>query len=487
MIQLLKYVVRFILGRLGYTITRLPRKAVPVPVEVSMMRLIKRTVNFILGGFGYVITRLPKETMSAPVEPPSDASSDETLPKPKAKNPELRSLRINMHHVGGRSGGFPMPFNSKFYDSAEMYIYDADPDCAEQMKSASSYVDHVITAAVGGADGQAVFYVTYDPYTSSLLPPHPEYAAKCSYQDASCDYIMGDVLVPVKTLSVETRSLDSLAREHSFQVDYLSLDVQGAEYELLSGATDSMLRDTVGIMCEFSFLPLYDRQKLFDEIVTLLRPKGFFVANIFPHGYGWATYRPAIGWRGDKGFMAVGDALFMRDPRHIVEHAECPFLSLLKLAFISMCYGNVAYALQCLEEAYKNPEIDVLAAKGEISYVGFLDDMYGLYRKQEHIYPPRFSHLWTAEESLARFKEGAVVSQDKENARRAYFSENNKEVFFRNAPGLLSPLSNVFEELLERYGFSELASLVREKRITSIKQTLGALGIQVVNGSIQQG
>ena len=377
-----------------------------------------------------------------------------------------------------------MPFNSQFYDSAELYIYDADPDCAAQMKSASPHVDHVITAAVGGTDGKSKFFVNYDPFTSSLLPPHPYYAARSSYQDASCDYITGDVLVPLKTLSVETRSIDSLARERSLQVDYLSLDVQGAEYDLLAGATESMLRDTVGIMCEFSFLPLYDRQKLFDEVVTLLRHKGFFVATLFPHGHPWATYRSAIGWRGDKGFMAVGDALFMRDPRHIIEHAERPFLSLLKLAFISMCFGNVSYALQCLEEAYKNPDADALAAKAEVSYIGFLDDMYALYCREEHIYPPRFSHLWTAEESLARFQDGAVVSQDKKDARNAYFSEVNRESFFSLAPRLLDPLPTEFEKLLVKNGFAPLAESVREKRITSIKQTIGALGLRTENGTL---
>src|SRR3989344_2869281 len=452
----------------------------------KMILSLKRLVHFIVGKLGYAITRMPKKP--AQRMPLHDARSDgtnqppETPPKPKA--PSCKPLRINMHHVGGRGGGFPMPLAKKFHDGTEMYIYDADPDCGAQMKSLSPYVDHVIVAAVGSADTESLFHVNYDPFTSSLLPPHPGNVG-IFYQDASCDYILGDVLAPWKTIRVETRTLDSLARQHGFQVDYLSLDVQGAEFDLLSGATDSMLRDTVGVMCEISLLQFYDQQKLFDQITALLRPKGFFVANIFPHGYDWATYRSAVGWRG-TGFTAHGDVLFLRDPRHIVEHAGRPFLSLLKLAFISMCYGNVAYALQCLEEAYKNPEMDVLAARGEISYIGFLDDMYQLYRKEDHIYPPRFSHLWTAEESLARFEDGVVVNQNKENVRSAYFSETDKETFFRIAPRLLSPLPMAFEELLEKNSFSELANRVREKRVTSIKQTLGALGIQVVNGKIQQ-
>ena len=465
------------------------------------MDTIKRILRFVLRSFGYAITRLPGQAVSSgKILPKQAVPSGETLPRSKSTNPSHRSLRINMHHVGGRTGGFPMPFNSKFYDSAEMYIYDADPDCAAQMKSASPNVDHVITAAVGGVDGEAVFYVNHDPYTSSLLPPRA--GDRTFYQDASCDYIMSDVLVPLKTLNVKARSLDSLAREHVFQVDYLSLDVEGAEFELLSGATDSILRNTVGIMCEFSFLPLHEGQKLFDEIVALLREKGFFVANIFPSGVcdafpqgnAWATYRSAIGWRGNIGFVAVGDALFLRDPLHIVEHAERPFLSLLKLAFLSMCFGNVAYALQCLEEAYKKPEAGVLSTRDDVSYIGFLDDMHRLYGSEEHIYPPRFSHLWTAEQSLARFnldghltpKDDIALNEDKKVARSAYFSEADQESFFRIAPRLLDPSFTAFEVLLEENNFTPLAESVRKKRIVSIKQTLGALGIKVKNGVIQR-
>lgn len=190
----------------------------------------------------------------------------------------------------------------------------------------------------------------------------------------------------------------------------------------------------------------------------------------------------------------MGDALFLRDPLHIVEHAERPFLSLLKLAFLSMCFGNVAYALQCLEEAYKNPEAGVLSTRDDVSYIGFLDDMHRLYRSEKHVYPPRFPHLWTAEQSLARFnldahlipKDDIALSEDKKVARSAYFSEADQESFFRIAPRLLNPSPTAFEVLLEKNNFTSLAESVRKKRITSIKQTLGALGIKVENGVVQR-
>jgi FkbM family methyltransferase len=466
MLRLLKTGILSLFGKLGYAVIKLP-KAAPIPSD------------HVAGDFAAKGVAQRKGEASRTV---GDRGIERLELEVRPKSPELKKSRINFHHIGGRGGGFPFPLAPQFYDGTEMYIYDADPDCEEQMESAASYVDHVIVAAVGGADKSDTFRVNYDPFTSSLLPPHPDNGG-IFFQDASCDYLLSDVLRPVKQFSVETRTIGSLAREHGFQVDYFSLDVQGAEFDILAGASESVLRDTVGIMCEISFLQFYNGQKLFDEITLLLRGKGFFVANIFPHGFDWATNRTAVGWRG-TGFTAHGDVLFMRDPRHVLEYASSPFGSLFKQAFVAMCYGNIAFALQCLDLAYKSPDTGFLAAGKEISYIRFLDEMYRLYLKVPHLYPPRFVHLWTAEESLARFSGDGKVTRDIQNVRRAYFSQADKMEFLRLAPRFLEPSPTDFEELLDEYGFSELAEDVRERRIVSMKQTLGTLGYQLVAGQI---
>lgn len=388
-----------------------------------------------------------------------------------------------MHHIGGRGGGFPFPMDRHFFDGTETYIYEADPACKEQMELQSSDVDHVIVAAVTGNNGPGAFYVNYDPFTSSLLPLNPG-ARGIFYQDASCDYILEDVLKPLKTIPIVGETIDSLAQKRGFQVDYLSLDVQGAEYELLAGMSDETSRDTVAIMCEISFFQFYDSQRLFDEIMAMLRQKGFFMAHLFPHGYDWATYRAGIGWRG-SGFTAHGDVLFFREPASIRAQARDPFSSLLKAAFIALCRGNVSYSLQCLTEAYRTPSPDVLAAAREISYIRFLDEMYRLYQSEPRLYPPRFSHIWTEAESLARFDVPAPdVVHDTASIRRAYFAETDEATFRRVAPRLLDASPTTFETMLRNHGFMSLAEEVAEKRLVSIKQTLSVLGMEVQGGSI---
>ena len=264
---------------------------------------------------------------------------------PEMKNPDLRPYRINMHHIGGRGGAFPFPLNPRFADGVETYIYDADEDCLEQMKTNDGGADHVVGMAVAGTDGSARLHVNYDPYTSSLRAANPG-CQDFFYEEETCDYVLEDVLKPAKIVEMPALSLSSLVRRKGFQLDYLSLDVQGAEYDLLGGASEETLNDTVAIMCEFSFFQFYEGQKLFEDLVALLRGKGFFVAQLFPHRHEWSSFRTGIGWRG-TGFLAHGDALFLRRDSHIVERAGNPFLALAKLAFISLSRGNLAYALQC--------------------------------------------------------------------------------------------------------------------------------------------
>ncbi|MSO45803.1 MAG: FkbM family methyltransferase [Acidobacteria bacterium] len=333
-----------------------------------MLRLIpapiRRLILSRLRDMGWVVIRIPIEG-ELEVEATSGLRDFEPIDTagvaPGAsgvKDPALRPYRISMHHVGGRGGGFPFPIGRRFFPDVEMYIYDADPACRHQMEVVSPYVDHVIVAAVTGADGKDVFHVNYDPFTSSLLPAN-DASRGVFYQDEDGDYILEDVLTPLKTIPVAGESLDSLAKKHGSQFDYLSLDVQGAEYELLAGMSDTTIADTVAVMCEVSFIQFYANQHLFDEVMGLLRTKGFFMARLFPHGYDWAIHRTGIGWRSEGFTHGSSDALFFREATRISECAHDPFAALLKAAFIALCVGSISHALQCLTEAYKSPAPDV--------------------------------------------------------------------------------------------------------------------------------
>src|SRR5678815_5307579 len=73
-------------------------------------------------------------------------------------------------------------------------------------------------------------------------------------------------------IPVSTRQLDDIAE--ITQLDFLKMDIQGAEREVLAHGR-AKLKDTVVIQTEVSFVPLYHGQPSFGEMDVTLRKLGF--------------------------------------------------------------------------------------------------------------------------------------------------------------------------------------------------------------------
>ena len=74
------------------------------------------------------------------------------------------------------------------------------------------------------------------------------------------------------TSPIKTTRLDDV--EGLPPIDFLKLDVQGAELDVLRGATQT-LENVLVIESEVEFVPLYKDQPLFGEMQVFLRERGF--------------------------------------------------------------------------------------------------------------------------------------------------------------------------------------------------------------------
>ena len=130
-----------------------------------------------------------------------------------------------------------------------------------------------------GDGAAATFYVNDFDATSSLYPLNRKLCA---------DFTGLSLLRTVDSLGVETVTLDAvLEREDAELVDFLKLDIQGAELKALQGAEETLKRAAV-VHCEVEFSPIYEGQPLFPEIQRFLNERGFELIDlIIQHRYSY--------------------------------------------------------------------------------------------------------------------------------------------------------------------------------------------------------
>lgn len=62
---------------------------------------------------------------------------------------------------------------------------------------------------------------------------------------------------------------------HTGRYDFLKVDAQGADFQILQGAYEYLHSDCLGVQCELFTLPLYEGITLFDEAVAWMEAQGF--------------------------------------------------------------------------------------------------------------------------------------------------------------------------------------------------------------------
>ncbi len=182
------------------------------------------------------------------------------------------------------------------------------------------------------------FFLTNNSMTASLYEPNSELLNR--FQN------LGELVVPIAEEIVDTRRLDDIP-ELDFPIDYIKIDIQGAELQAFQGASNRVLKDVLVIQSEAEWLPLYKNQPLFAELELFLRSQGFMVHKFM--GFGSRCYKPVImGNNINAGVQHLwSDVIFVRD---IMQWHQLSAPQLLKMAVllheIYLSYDLAAAALQ---------------------------------------------------------------------------------------------------------------------------------------------
>jgi FkbM family methyltransferase len=168
---------------------------------------------------------------------------------------------------------------------------------------------HLEPVALAGARGPATLHLLSASTNHSLRPPSTAFTSR---------YAM-EKWIQIGAEPLITDTLDNVlfdgARTFSGQGEFLKLDTQGTEHEILEGAARTLEERTVAVMLEVAFCELYQGQKLFSEVELLLRGHGFSFYGF--HGNRIHTRSRKLL---DKRAQATAeramfaDAIFFKDP-----------------------------------------------------------------------------------------------------------------------------------------------------------------------------
>jgi FkbM family methyltransferase len=209
------------------------------------------------------------------------------------------NAQVRLMDIGARGGIHPRW--KPFYPLLEVRAFDADADeCRRLNEGQYPYSGLYIPATLGAIDGEKrSLHITKAPGCSSLLLPDIELCSKFPF---------GGEMEVVSVQSVTLSRLDTVCPD--FQPDFIKVDTQGTELEILHGA-GQLLESAIGVELEVEFIQQYVGQPLFADVEAFMRSRGFSLRGL--RRSFWRQH--ALHTHSFGGQLVHGDALYLRSER----------------------------------------------------------------------------------------------------------------------------------------------------------------------------
>ena len=371
--------------------------------------------------------------------------------------------KLIVHHIGARSGTRGFPSLCAFENDIVNVLYDADVDCIEQIKNNAQKTNStslVYPYCISDKNKTVKFNFNYDPYTNSIYPFNDEYKNHYLFY-SDHDYPLCQTIKTMETRQLNTNYLDDILCDKKINIphpDFLSMDVQGAEYDILKGANKTLNDSILGILLEAELHPIYKDQKIFGDIVKLLSEYGFMFIR-FEDIQEMSPYRAPIGLRG-KGIQFSSDALFLKKPDFIQSRdslsIENKNLLLTKLAFISIAFNQVEHAIDCLEKRSSQASSQK-SEQSKNTFDNFINKFELAVKSMPPYYPKTFNEKYTYQQSKDRFSSKPINIEEE--------IEPIPQILLDSSP---TPV----EEILLEYDLSECADLLKNIRLNQSKKII---------------
>lgn len=248
------------------------------------------------------------------------------------------------------------PTWSDLREIASFHLFEIDPAEAERLTRKYQNNGNVTVYPVGlfREDTTLSFTVSEHKALNSLFAPNEEFLGRSEY--------MTDAFATVGVQKAPVRALDSLFA--SQPVHFMKLDVEGAEFDILSGAPKTLERSVLGVRAEVLFSPVYKDAPLFGDVHKLLLSHGFELLNLDYNGAGNKGGRFTLPDRYGK--LISSDAVWiLNSDRRYEKTGDALRDDIIRLSVFLMSNGATDLAIETLDDAVSRRKISFEAVKND--------------------------------------------------------------------------------------------------------------------------
>src|ERR1051325_3020672 len=149
----------------------------------------------------------------------------------------------------GARGGLEGPWREA--DDGRLRVVSFEPDFASSrdLKSDSNHV--VVAKGLWNAETEVDLHLAETASASSVHPPNWDVLGRFRRRHAEPRHT-------VRKERVVCTTVDRVAQEFGMAFNFMKLDTQGAEYEILEGSKSELSRNVFGVICETWTQPAHE-------------------------------------------------------------------------------------------------------------------------------------------------------------------------------------------------------------------------------------
>jgi FkbM family methyltransferase len=250
--------------------------------------------------------------------------------------------------------------------------FEPDPEEFKNLLRQKRDNDTIFKNAIFDCEGEIRLYLTRAPGCSSVFRPNISFLEQ--FPETERYEVVDQQIVSAITL-------DSVVSQNAIRdIDFLKIDVQGAELTVLNGATKKLDQHIFGVHVEVEFHEIYLGQPLFPEIHSCLQKN--HDPSLYDLRKSHWKYKEGKGNGPDKGQLIFADALYLRSPEGLIDWVtdQSPARrigKLLKAIVVGLFFGVTNYSHRVLA---LGSAVNIISQEQQIAMQSIIRDVHRCVR-----------------------------------------------------------------------------------------------------------